>query len=74
MIDVFLKIVGWVMVIAPLVAFLTISYNMISGVAKDDMMVKHLLTLGTTLVLTGGILLLALYFTDFVPTLIGAMK
>lgn len=66
----FLKIVGWVLVLIPLSVFLVISYSMIKSVSKEDGMVNKLLMLGTTLFFTGGILLILLYLTDFFPAIL----
>lgn len=60
-----LKILGWILVVAPLSVFIVVSYSMIHGVAKDDSMVHHILNLGTTLFSVGVVLLIVLYLTDF---------
>ncbi len=63
-----LKIIGWIFVLVPTVAFLTISFTMIKGAANDDATVKALVLLAVTTFFMGTILLLALYFTNIVIT------
>ncbi len=59
-----LKILGWIFVIGPTLTFISISFYMIKGAMNDDATVKALVLLGLALFFMGAIMLLLLYLTD----------
>jgi len=59
-----LKIIGWILVIIPLTAFIVISVNLIKGVGKDDSLILALALFGLTMFLLGVMTLLIVYLTN----------
>jgi len=61
----FAKGLGWVLTLVPVVVFLTISFKMFQGAAKDDEMIKIFVILGGTIFSIGVIILVLSYLTNF---------
>lgn len=59
-----LKILGWMFVLGPTIAFLSISFTMIRGAMGDDETVRALVLLSLAFFFMGAILLLLLYLTN----------
>lgn len=64
-----IKILGWVMALAPLVVAMGVSFHLILGAADDDGDIKALITLGFAVTLLGVAILLLSYFTDLLLVL-----
>lgn len=62
--EIALMVLGWVFVGVPTVTFISVSFYMIQGAAKDDEAVKALVLLGITSFFMGTILLLLLFLTN----------
>jgi len=67
--EVILKILGWVFVLVPSIAFISVSFQMIKGAAGDDVTVKTLVLTGLTFFCMGVIMLLLLSLTDIFAAL-----
>jgi hypothetical protein len=63
MLETVLKLIGWVFVVVPVLAFLTVSVVVVKGAAGDDGLIKSLLILGITLFTMGAIILLLVYLS-----------
>ena len=61
-----LKIIGWILTVAPLIAFLGVSIYVIKGAMEDDDMVKALVMLCIGCFTLGAIILLLMFLTSFV--------
>lgn len=64
-----LKVLGWIFVLVPTVTFLSISFHMIRGAAKDDSTIQALALIALTVFFMGSVILLLLYLTDIFQTL-----
>ena len=64
-----LKSIGWIFVLVPILAFLTISVQMVKGVAKEDETIMAIVLAGIGAFGIGAVLLLVLYLTDFFPVI-----
>jgi|GEM_PF-3957574 len=65
------KIISWFFVLAPLIVFLGLSIHMLRGIMEDDAAVKAFTLLGIAFLLIGSTLLLLIYMTDILPTVLG---
>jgi len=62
--DLTVKIIGWALAGIPFGVVLTVSIYMVLGAANDDVVIKSLVMLGTSMFLVGLIILALAYFTD----------
>jgi len=62
--ELFIKILGWMMALAPITVALGVSMSLILGAANDDGEIKALVMLGVSVMLIGVTILLLVYFTD----------
>ena len=62
--DLTVKIIGMALAGIPLGVVLTVSIYMVLGAANDDVVIKSLVMLGTSMFLVGLIILALAYFTD----------
>lgn len=69
LLEVILKILGWLFVLVPSVTFVSISFYMIKGAADDDATVKTLVLTGLLFFFMGVIMLLLLSLTDIFRTI-----
>ncbi len=67
--ELILKILGWVFVLAPTFTFISVSFYMIRGAADDDETIKALVLIALAAFFMGSILLLLLYLTDIFKTI-----
>lgn len=61
-----LKIIGWVLTITPLVAFIGVSIYVIKGAMEDDDLIKALVMFCVGCFALGAIILLLMFLTNFV--------
>ncbi|MBI4438048.1 hypothetical protein HY631_03815 [Candidatus Uhrbacteria bacterium] len=59
-----LKFLGWAFTLVPLAVFLGVSFNMIRGAGKDDVLILSLSLIGLTIFLIGVVTLLLVYLTN----------
>lgn len=62
--ELIVKVLGWILLIGPVAAVISISTYLIMGAAKDDETIGGFVMLGLSLFLLGGAMLALVYFTD----------